>query len=77
MYFDYEEQTINFGSIYNSIIRIDARKPIFTPHALTLMLVLTLISLALLAGVVILYQRDKNRNGSVSTVEEAAAEVRK
>jgi hypothetical protein len=39
---------------------------------------LTFISLALLAGVVILYLRDKNRDGAASTVKEAeAAEVGK
>jgi len=73
MYFDYEARTINLGSIFNSFIRTVTRKKIFIPHALTLILVLTLISLALLAGVVILYLQDKNKDAAASTVKEAAA----
>ena len=76
LFFDYEARTINMGPISLSLIRKETRREIFTPRALILILVLTLVSLALLAGVVMLYQRDKNRNGSVSTVKEAAAEVR-
>jgi hypothetical protein len=73
MYFDYEEKTINFGSITNSLMRPPMKaKEFFIPNALTLILILTLISLALLGGVVILYLRDKNRDSAAATDHDAA-----